>query len=251
MKTRMFILALLFAGLLHAADDPFVAIRTALAQNQLDAADAALVPLVAAEKPDPRAWLYLSRVRARQQRTKEAISLAEKAVAAEPNQAEYHSNLGSILGQRAGEVNFMQQALLAGRMLEAFKKAVALDPEHIGGYIGLARYYTNAPAFVGGGREPAEQYAREVGKRNAQLGTIELARIAEHFDDPGRAYELYTSASSTQPDAAWIHEALGRLSEKLQRRDDARTHYASALALEPSHARAKEALARLDGNASR
>src|SRR6266567_3974433 len=67
-------------------------------------------------------------------------------VADAPNRAEYQSNLGRILGQRTGEVSFIKQALLAGQMFGAFKKSVELDPNHIPGYIGLARYYTNAPA---------------------------------------------------------------------------------------------------------
>lgn len=245
MKIKLVLLALLTAGLLHAADDPFAAVRTALNQNQLDAADAALAPLVAATQPDPRAWLYLSQVRARQRQTKEAITLAEKAVAAEPNQAEFQSNLGSILGQRAGEVNFMQQALIAGKMLGAFKKSVELDPNHVPGYIGLARYYTNAPSIAGGGREPAEEYAHEVEKRNEFLGTLELANIAERFDDPARAYELYTKAAAAQPQAAWLHEALGRISEKRQQPAEARAHYEKAVALDPNRTSAKDALTRL------
>lgn len=245
MKTNLLLLALLTVGSLRADDNPLAAARAALAENRLDAAEAALAPLVSVEKPDPRAWFLLSQVRARQRKTKEAIALAEKAVAAAPDVAEFHSNLGMALGQRAGEVNFMQQALLAGRMLEAFEKSVALDPEHLAGYIGLARYYTNAPAVAGGGREPAERYAREVEKRNPRLGTLELASIAERFNDPERAYELFTRAADAQPQAGWIQEALGRVSEKRQRPDDARSHYEKALALDPSRRSAQEALARL------
>lgn len=245
MKTKLFLLVLLAAGALRAADDPFAAVRTALAQNQLDAADAALAPLVSAAAPDPQAWYYLSQVRARQHQTKEAIDLADKAVTAQPNRAEYQSNLGRILGQRAGEVSFLKQALLAGRMLDAFKKSIALDPNHVPGYVGLARYYTNAPAIAGGSRETAEQYAREVEKRVPQLGTIELARIAEHFEDSARALELYAKASAAEPRNSDLYLALGRVSEKLQHADAARGFYAKALSLDPSLSQAKEGLDRL------
>lgn len=251
MKTKLLVLCLLSAiGTLQAADDPFTAIRDDLARNRIDAAEAALVPLTEAASPDPRSWFFLSQVRARQKQTKEAIKLAERAVAADPNQAEFQSNLGMTLGQRAGEVNFMQQALLAGRMLAAFKRSVELDPDHLAGYIGLARYYTNAPSIAGGGREPAERYAREVEKRHSQLGTIELARIAERFDDPAAAYALFTKAAMAEPEAAWVQESLGRVSEKLQQTDDARAHYEKALALDPKRTRAKDALARLAGAAN-
>lgn len=246
MKTKLVILSLLFGGLLHAADDPFTAVRAALDQNQLEAAETALTPLLDVTPPAPRAWFFLSQVRLRQHRTKEAIEWADKAVAAQSDIAEFQSNLGMALGQRTSEVNFMQQAVLAVRMLSAFKKSVALDPEHIPGYVGLSRYYTNAPAIAGGGREPAERYAHELDQRNPQLATLELANIAEHFNDPAASYELYVKAAAADPRAGWIQEALGRLGEKLNRAADARAHYEKALALDPNRASAREALARLD-----
>lgn len=248
MKTKLLALLLLAAGTvgpLSAADDPFAAIRTALDKNEIEAADTALAPLVATEKPDARAWLYLSQVRLRQKRTKDAVAAAEKAVAADPASAECHSNLGVVISQRMGEVNFMQQAMLAGKMLDAFKKSVALDPEHLDGYIGLTRYYTNAPAIGGGGREPAERYAHEVEKRNHALGTLELARIAERFEDYPKALELFTQVATAQPDKAWVQEKLGRICEKLKQPTEARAHYEKSLALDPARASAKEALEKL------
>lgn len=245
MKTKIVLLTLALAGLLQAADDPHAVARAALDHNQLDVAEAALAPLVAGAQPDARACFLLSQVRLRQKQTKQAIDLADQAVTADPKNPEYQSNLGMILGQRTSEVNFMQQAVLAVRMLKAFKTSVALDPKHIPGYIGLARYYTNAPAIAGGGRETAEQYARELEKLQPQLATLELANIAERFEDPARSYELYTQAAASDPRAGWIQEALGRLSEKLNRAADARTHYEKALAINPEQTGAKDALARL------
>lgn len=248
MKTKILALllsALCSTGALSATDDPYAAVRTALDQNQLDAAEAVLTPLVAANTGDPRACLYLSQVRARQNRAKEAVELAERAVAAAPTQAGLHANLGRMLGQRIGEVNFLHQGLLARELRLAFEKAVELDPEMIEGYIGLARYYTNSPAIAGGGREPAERYAREVEKRQPQLGTLELARIAERFSDPATAATLYTKAAAVQPDSAQIQESLGRVSEALQQPAEARAFYEKTLSLDPDHAGAKAALARL------
>jgi tetratricopeptide (TPR) repeat protein len=247
MKTKLFLLLFFSCStvVLRADQDSFAAIRTALDQNQLEAAETALAPLVAIEKPDGRAWFYLSQLRSRQKRTNEAIQPAENAVTADPDRAEYQSNLGRILGQRAGEVSFMQRAFLAHPMLAAFKKSVALDPEHIPGYVGLSQYYTYAPAIAGGGRETAERYAHELEKRDPVLGTTELANIAEHFNDPVQAYALYTKASVAQSNAAWIQEALGRLSEKLHQPAEAKAHYEKAIAIEPARTSVQEALTRL------
>lgn len=250
MKTKL--LALLFsaacsAGSLAAATaDPYAAVHTALAQNQLDAAETALTPLVSVERPEPQALVLLSQVRARQNRAKEAVTLAERAIEIAPTDARLHAHLGRVLGQRIGEVNFLHQGLLAPQLRRAFEKSVELDPNLLDGYVGLARYYTNAPAIAGGGREPAERYARELEKRNPQLGTLELAAIAERFDDPATAATLYAKAAAAQPDSAAIQASLGRVNESLQKPDDARACYAKALALDPNLTSAKTALARLD-----
>lgn len=241
---RLFSLAC-FAGSLAAADDPYASIHAALAQNQLEAAESALTPLVSIDQPEVQALILLSQVRARQNRAKEAVTLAERAVNAAPTDARLHAHLGRVLGQRIGEVNFLHQGLLARQLRLAFEKCVELDPDLLDGYIGLARYYTNSPAIAGGGREPAERYARELEKRNPQLGTLELAAIAERFADPATAASLYAKAAAAQPDSATIQESLGRVSESLQQPEDARAFYQKALALDPNLATAKTALARL------
>lgn len=248
MKQKLLTLAitLISAAGLVAADDPLAASAAALEANQLDTADALLAPLATAEHPDPRVYVQLSQLRVRQGRAKEAVVFAEKAVAAAPSDARMHSNLGRTLSVRIGEVNFLHQGLLAGRMREAFEKSIELDPEHMDGYFGLARYFANAPAIVGGGREPAERYAHEIEKRNAQLGTLELARIAERFEDPAGALVLYTKAASAQPGDPAIEESLGRVNETLGNAAAARPHYEKALALAPDRRSAREALARLD-----
>lgn len=244
MKTNL--IALLFtAASLAAAETPLETAAAALARQDFATAETILAPLAQTENPDARVFYHLSQVRLQQGRAKEAVDLAQKAATGAPAEPLYHSHLGVTLSVRIGEVNFLHQGLLAGRMRGAFEKSIELDPNHIPGYIGLARYYTNAPSIVGGGREPAERYARELEKRVPQLGTLELAQIAESFDDPTAALALYQKAAAVQPNDAGILESLGRVSETLQRVQDARTFYEKALALDPNRDRAKAALARI------
>ena len=201
----------LFASVTQAVGDPFEAARSALERNQIEAAEVVLTPLVAMEKPDARTFLYLSQVRVRQKRTKEAIALAEKAVAADPTSALYQSNLGAVLGARMSEVSFMETATLAYRMVAAFKKSVEIDRDHVPGYRALARYYASAPAIGGGSREMAEHYAHEAQKRDEFVGTFELAAIAERFKDWPRALAGYTKAAELQPANATVTEKLKRV----------------------------------------
>lgn len=249
MKTKL--IALLFtAASLAAAENPIDTAASALARRDFATAESILTPIAQTGNPDARVFYHLSQIRLQQGRAKEAVDFAQKAANAAPTDPMYQSHLGMALSVRIGEVNFLHQGLLAGRMRGAFEKSIELDANHVPGYIGLARYYTNAPAIVGGGREPAERYARALETRVPQLGTLELARIAERFEDPAAALALYQKAATVQPNDAGIQESLGRVSEALQHLPEAQAFYEKALALDPNRERVKTALARIASNGS-
>ena len=106
------------------------------------------------------------------------------------------------------EVNFLEMAMMSGRLKKAFEKSVARDPNHLAGLIGLARYYTNAPEIAGGS----------------------LAKAAERL----------------QPENPGIQYACGFQLAKLGRKDEARARFEAALKLNPGHEPSKKALAELD-----
>jgi Tfp pilus assembly protein PilF len=131
--------------------------------------------------------------------TKAAVNLMEKAIQADPTNAALYSQYGTMLSVRIGQVTFMAQGMIAGKMLRAYKKSVELDPNHMAGYIGLCRYYLNAPAIAGGNVNKAETYAREVHARVAWLGSMELALVAEKRGDMEKAAELFRTALKGNP----------------------------------------------------
>lgn len=143
-----------------------------------------------------------------------AVDLAKQATAAAPDYAEAFSTLGTAYAMRIGEVNFMAQAMMSSQMLSAYQKSVELDPNHIGGYIGLARFYSNAPAIAGGSLDKAEDYAREVEKRVGWLGANELALIAEKRGDNVSAAELFRTALAGNPNYGEAQAGLARVTTK-------------------------------------
>jgi tetratricopeptide (TPR) repeat protein len=176
---------------------------------------------------------------------KEAVELLEQAGKLDSQKPDYQSRLGAVISMRMGEVNFMQQGLLAGRMLNAFKRSIELDPNHVPGYLGLARYYENAPAIAGGSLEKAAHYAEAVRKRDVFAGTLELGFIAERQDQPDSALNLFDEALLLRPDQAWLYEQTGSVLVKLGRPADARARFEKALALEPKRESARQAMAGL------
>jgi Flp pilus assembly protein TadD len=213
----------------------------------LAAAAALLLTLAAsAQAPDAAALHQQSLDSVKQKNFKDAVDFAEKATKADPTKAEYFSQLGVALSQRMNEVNFMQMAVLSGRMRKAFEKSVELDPNHIAGLIGLARFHTNAPEIAGGSLEKARSFAERLVKLNPLLGEIELGHIASKGEDHLEALKHYEAAAALKPDNPGLQNACGTTLVKLGRKAEARARFEAALRLKPDFESVKQALAALD-----
>ncbi len=213
-----------------------------------------IVNFAAAQAPagptDAAALHKLSLERVQQKNLKEAVDFAEQATKADPTKPDYFSQLGLALSLRMGEMNFMQQAMTAGKMKKAFEKAIALDPMHIGGLIGLTRYYASAPEIAGGSLEKAKEFADRVHALNPVLGLVEYANIAEKGEDYVGALAHFEAALKLKPDSANLTNSCGRMLAKLGRKDEARARFEAALILKPDFEPAKKALAALDAPAA-
>lgn len=249
LRSGMLGILLVFVSTAGAQTAPAEARAQALADaraGRWDAAEPVLATLAAAKPADADACALLARRRLQQKRAKEAVELLDLAVAAEPKRADLHSQLGIALGQRMGEVTFMQQAALSGKLRGAFEKSVALDPDHVDGYVGLARYYTNAPAIAGGSFEKADGFAREVEKRDEFLGKLERGQIAERGEKWTDAVAFYRRAVELQPAHARARFLLGRSLVRAGDKTAARAELQEALKLAPEMKAARDALAALD-----
>lgn len=217
----------------------------ALKAGDLAAAEALVAPRAAATPADAAALHLLSQIRVGQRRAKEAVEAAEAALKADATQPAYHSQLGVALSQRMGEVGFMQMAVLSGKMRKAFEKSVELDPKHVDGLVGLARFYSNAPEIAGGSLTKAAEYAERVKAILPFLGETELGRIAEKREDFAGALAHYEAALAARPESVGLQFNVGRMLARLDRKDEARARFEAVLQAAPAHEGAKQALAAL------
>lgn len=248
MKTKSLLAALLAAAILASAhaQSPVEQAAAATKQGDLAAAEALLAPLTTGDKPDAAALNQLSIVRAAQKKNKEAVELAEKATKADPTQAAYFAQLGLALSTRMGEVGFMQQAAMSGKLKKAFEKTLELEPTNISGLIGLARYYANAPEIAGGSLTKAAEFAERLKQVQPFLGELELGRIAERGEKFPEALAHYEAAVTLRPDHAGAVTACGRVLAAQGKKDEARARFEAALKLNPNSESAKKGLAELD-----
>jgi len=171
---------------------------------------------LAADQAAADALIAQSREAMAAQDHKQALELARQATVAAPDYAKAFSHLGTAYALRIGEVNFMNQAMMSGQMLGAYEKSVELDRNHISGYIGLARYYSNAPAIAGGSLDKAESYAREVAQRIDWLGANELALIAEKRGEKAAAAALFRQSLAGNPNLGEAQAGLARVTAETE-----------------------------------
>jgi Flp pilus assembly protein TadD len=242
--------ALLAVGLLNVrAETPATPDRAAALADakagRWEQAEPALAVLAAADPADADACAQLAQRRLQQHRSKEAVELLERAVAAAPTRPDLHSQLGQALAQRIGEVSFIQQAMIAGRMRSAFEKSVALDPNHVPGLIGLSRYFMNSPAIAGGSLEKADEFATKVEKLDPFDGVLSHGLIRERAEKWAEAADFYRQALAMQGQHAWLHTMLGSALARAGQKDEARTAFEAALKLQPDNPQARDGLAAL------
>lgn len=114
---------------------------------------------------------------AQQERIGEALKLAEQCVASHPQSSGCYETLGNAVSWKVLSGNILSMAGSAGKIREAFAKAVELNPKNWSARLALFTYYMQAPSFVGGGKDKAAALAQETGKVNKDCGNLLQARI--------------------------------------------------------------------------
>lgn len=110
-------------------------------------------------------------------RVDEAVKVGEQCVAARPQAAACHLALGNALGTKAANASMMSAIGYAGTVRDAFKKAIELEPRNIQARFSLLEYYNAAPGIVGGGKDKAQDLAKQTAAVSAPASQLMLAQI--------------------------------------------------------------------------
>jgi tetratricopeptide (TPR) repeat protein len=130
---------------------------------------------------------------------KKATENLEKAVAADPSDARSYNWLGKAYGRRAETSSPFTAPGYASKARQAFEKAVQLDPKNLEAVNDLFEYYLEAPGFLGGGMEKANQMAAQIAALDAAEGNWARARIAEKRKEFSSAEQHLRRAAEIAP----------------------------------------------------
>jgi Flp pilus assembly protein TadD len=117
---------------------------------------------------------------------KQAGDAFEKAIALAPRNSELHRLLGSVYGRRAETGSMLTAPGNAKKARQYFEQAVELDPNNREAAANLFEYYLEAPGFLGGGLDKAENLAKRIATLDLPAGHHALAQL----DRKQKRYDL-------------------------------------------------------------
>jgi tetratricopeptide (TPR) repeat protein len=181
----------------------------------------------------------------RDNRVDDAISRAEAATEARPDDGKAWLWLGNAYGRKAIEVGMLSKPKWAGKCREAYEKSVAVAPGDPDARLALMQFYLQAPGFMGGGVDKAQAQADALATIGPAWGHIGRAAILLADDSNDEAAAAYAEAIAADP--ANHRALLGLVSLHLgtQRVDLARGNVDEALARNASDPVALYMLGRL------
>lgn len=136
---------------------------------------------------------------------KKATVVLEKAVAVQPDSAEFYLWLGRAYGRRAETSSFITAPGYASKTRQCFEKSVSLNPHNLEAQSDLFEYYLEAPGFLGGGLNKAAATAEQISRINPAEGSWAMAKLAEQRKEVGLAEQYLRRAVELAP------QQVGRL----------------------------------------
>jgi tetratricopeptide (TPR) repeat protein len=197
---------LLCVGVAFAAADTEAS--SLLKAGRADEALRVLNATIAQSPDDARAYNLLCRVYFQLELWDDAVRMAEKSVALEPQNSSYHQWLGRAMGRKAEVANPLTAFNLARKVKTEFERAVAMDGNNLSARSDLSEYYIEAPMILGGDKKKARQQADFVARHDPALGSYIAARVEEKLGT-GRAEAEYKKAvaASNAPSHYWVELA--------------------------------------------
>src|SRR5262245_6123783 len=231
MRKLLLFLPLIAIPSLVLADD----IEALMERSAWKRARAAVDDLAKTRPDDARTHYLRSRVQMAFRDPGQALVHAEKAVALEPNNANYHNQLGQVVGYMAQRSGKLKAFSLARRYRKELETALELDPKLNDARWGLMEFYSIAPGIVGGDDKKAKAMAEEIGKLDPVRGLLAQGQLAARAKNEAEALAFYQRAVDKDPSDYSARVTLARsfAQESQKKYDLVEKHARAALELDP------------------
>lgn len=174
-----------------------------------------------------------------------AIEAGEQAVETLTQDSQAWFWLGRAYAQQAMRASLLGKPKWAGKTRDAYLQAVTLDPANLDARFDLMQYYVMAPGFLGGDREKADAQVVAMAERDAVMGKLATAMLAQYDKQPAVAERAYRDALKLDPAHSRARIGLAMYLQPGERWDEIRTLWDESLAKNPDDALAHYQLGRL------
>ncbi len=161
---------------------------------------------------------------------KAATDYLQKATNQNPHSSEYSDWLGRAYGKRAETSNPLMAPSSASKARQNFERAVQLDPKNSDALSDLFDYYLEAPGFLGGGYDKAQQVAEKISVVDPVEGYFEKAKLAQRRKEFDNAELHLRQALAAAPEKVGALLELAKFLAK-----QGRTHESDAALAEAQH----------------
>lgn len=154
-----------------------------------------------AQPRNVEAVIWYGRTLLSENKPNDAVDWFEKATKLAPRSSEAHLWLGRAIGVQAATANPLRQPFLARRLKHTVDRAIELDSDNIDARELRWRFYSMAPAVMGGGEGHARAEVAEVLKRNRYRGLLLSANTATRAKDFATAERHFKTVVAEHPDS--------------------------------------------------
>ncbi|HVZ63332.1 MAG TPA: tetratricopeptide repeat protein [Lacunisphaera sp.] len=184
-------------------------IRDLIRHRQYPEAQAELEKAVAAEPTNAEAQYWLGKVRLDRGQLEGSVSALETATSLAPAKSEYFRVLGDAYGISAQRAGLFSKLGFARKCKAAYDKAVELDPKNINARWSVMEYCRQAPGIVGGGMDGAYAQAAEIRKLDARRGLAAYAMLYATEKKYDEAFAMFGDALKSAPDDYLVLYQIG------------------------------------------
>jgi tetratricopeptide (TPR) repeat protein len=205
-RTLGCVLLLMLAVCLGSSAQAEMAAQSLLSEGRVDVAIADLHAHLRSQPDDAQAYHLLCRAYYSLQQWDKAIAAAQKAVALNPDNSDYHLWLGRSYGEKAEHSSWLTAIALARKVRSEFETAVQLNSRNVAAQSDLAQFYMEAPAFLGGGKDKAQAQAQRLSSMDPGAAHWVNAALAERDHNWPLAENEYRAAISSSGNQAqyWL-----------------------------------------------
>jgi tetratricopeptide (TPR) repeat protein len=201
--------------------------------------------LVAQQPNNAQGQFYLGRVSYHNEKYEAAESYFDKSVELSPKNSLYYVWQGRNYIKRVNEVGFFSKMSMGKSAKAAFEKAVALDPNHIDGLSGLARYYLGAPSIAGGDPDKAAELAQKIIALGDVGGEVLLLQVNLNRNEKSVSIEDFESVAKKvgdNPKYSGFYNVYGYHLMGLDKTEAAINQFTKQVELNPTSANAFDSL---------